>query len=406
MKKILIYVISLLVVLDCNSVYVKLYNSQNVLDILLIFSLCLLIAYYMLANKNNSDKKQSLMKVILLILGIIMYSLVYIVFTKVVSKRFIKSFMIILPLFLIIYSQSNNLKIIISKIPSIVFILAIISIFFWILGPITNIINPTNHVTIGWGGVRTINSYFNIHFYTQSASFLGSIIPRNTGMFVEGPMYSLVLTLALLIELFINKNHSLIYIIVFLITIFTTVSTTGIVLSVSTIVIYYIFSLKNKNTLIKFLKILSIPLVLLLGFNIVNGFLSRKYNSLSYNVRIDDYQAAIKTFQQYPIFGCGFGDETQLHKNMSSFRSENNGFSNSLFLLLAQGGIYLLLIFVYSMIRIIAFAKKNNNLNLFIFLIFYIVLLSTTLFLYQSIVMNILAISLIIGKKNKVEYNL
>lgn len=390
MKKILEYAVALLIILECNTVYFWNINQNFFITEMLIVFILFLFIYnlmsYRMHNKSYLNKKS-----ILFLFLYYAYILLFMILTKTKDGSFIKLFIIIYPLLVLMYSQKNFKKqSIIEKIPNIVVILAIISIALWILGPLTKVLKPTGYMYIDWGEVRRIPAYFGIHFYTQSAGLFGKLVVRNTGIFTEGPMYSLILTIALITEVFITKRKSPKVIFVLLITIFTTISTSGIVVGIVVLFIDFIIT-KNKGNVVKSLKLMILPFVLLSIILIIGYFIGVKRTSFSYYTRMDDYVASFKAWKQHPVLGNGFKNEDSIIKFMSRARKKNTGLSNSILVVLALDGIYLSITYFVPFIKSFANSIKNKNIRLFIFTTMVLILFTTIIFPYKVLIFNLLA---------------
>lgn len=149
-------------------------------------------------------------------------------------------------------------------------------------------------------------------------------------------------------------------IILILITILTSLSTTGILVSMAICFLRYIIN-KDKVKMIKLLKILILPVVAVVIFLISYNIFNSKMETSSYSTRIDDYIASYKAFKDKPIIGNGFKNDDAIIKYMSSFRSNNEGLSNSFMVLLAQGGIYMFIIYFIPFINTLYCSIKNKK---------------------------------------------
>ena len=104
MQKILEYFLSLLIVLECNSVYSRLYNTNNYISIWLILVLGLL-------NIISLVKRRNVEKISVLIPFFIFYFMyigIYMLHMSEFSERFIYLFIISLPMFILYYSLDKN----------------------------------------------------------------------------------------------------------------------------------------------------------------------------------------------------------------------------------------------------------------------------------------------------------
>lgn len=104
--------------------------------------------------------------------------------------------------FVFFYFSSNASYIVkielFRKVVNVMVVISCISLFFWIFGSTFKMITPTGVALFEWGTVNEVSSYFNIYFETQYVDWLGiDFFWRNTAIFVEGPMMSLTLIIAI-----------------------------------------------------------------------------------------------------------------------------------------------------------------------------------------------------------------
>ena len=109
----------------------------------------------------------------------------------------------------------------------------------------------------GWVNGSVTSSYFNLYFETQGINFLGIHFIRNSGIYAEGPMWNLMLSLALMVQaLLLSKNTKREIILV--LTIFTVASTTGIFI----VGVLYIYkSLRYLNGWQRVITLSTVPLI-------------------------------------------------------------------------------------------------------------------------------------------------
>ena len=272
------------------------------------------------------------------------------------------------------------------KIPKIMTVIALISIFFYFFGSLTNIISSNGYMTVEWEKIRTFPSYFGLHFNTQKITLFGTDIIRNTGIYPEAPMFSLNLTIALAIELFILDKKSKYRVIILALTVLTTLSTTGIILVSFMIITKYLLTNK-KSKIYTVIKIYMFPLVAICLIGVSLYFWNDKMQTSSYESRTDDYRASYLAWKDHPIFGNGYNDTTAIVNYMTNYR----GVSNSFMVVLAEGGIYLFMLYLIPAIRIITYGIKYKNKNILIFTSIIIFLYITTTFQYRPILLNLLA---------------
>lgn len=400
MRKIIDYLFVIFLILTCNSVYSVL-TGKNLYfkEIMLIIT----IIYTIVHMYSEDFDKKKVGKCIALLIIYFFYILIYIVLTRI-EGEFIYLYMLLLPLLYFTYSTTNNLmSSILKKFSNVVCILAIISLFFYFLGTLMNIIKPTGSIMINWGGTKSITSYLGVHFNIQRQDiFLGLDLYRNTGIFTEAPMYSLILSISLCIELFFKNVISKKRVILVTVTIFTSLSATGILIAIAMCFLRYIMN-KDRTKIIKVLKLLVLPIliitIILISYNIFNS----KMETSSYNTRIDDYIASYKAFKDKPLIGNGFKNDNSIINYMSSFRINNSGLSNSFMVLLAHCGIYMFIIYLIPFIKTLYYSISNKQRNIAALDLLIGVLFLTTIFLYKPLMMNFLAMGYAITKvENKI----
>lgn len=119
------------------------------------------------------------------------------------NLEFIFSVILPFPLF-IIYLQGDNALEIGEIYTNIVFVIALLSLFFFLLGSVYGIIRYTGYYPysiVGWGR-NNYYDYYHLYCQGQEASAFGYAGVRNIGLFVEGPMLTYVVSIALYYELF------------------------------------------------------------------------------------------------------------------------------------------------------------------------------------------------------------
>ncbi|AXN35350.1 polymerase [Latilactobacillus curvatus] len=383
--KIFDYMITLLIILNTHSVFSVSVGKNYNLKILLVMFLLFRIATLIVGNSVIYGN------LILFITIWTSYILLLVIINPVNISDFITKFYVILIL-LVIYFTLLPTKDILRIYPNIVFIIAIISLFFWVFGSLLNIVHPTGVMHIFWGNERFAGSYFNIYFQWQNdIPILGKYIYRNIGIFGEGPMYSLNLSIAFLLDYLINDNKSKFRYMVYILTIISTISTTGILLVAIAVAYKLVFSKMSRNNIIKVLIIA--PIAALFLYLIARKLISQKLETASGSTRIDDYIAGFKAWRVHPLFGSGFNN-IELRQHFSSpvrLRRSATGFTNSIMSVLINGGMYFfasyLVTFFYWIKKGTIF--KDKNITVVICLIIYLFL--TTTFENTAVMLAIMA---------------
>ena len=221
-----------------------------------------------------------------------------------------------------------------------VLILACVSLFFFVFGSTLHLIDPTGAVDYQWEVTRRANSYWSVYFETQTIDFLSYSGIRNNGVFCEAPMYNFVLCLALMVNVLLLKGSRLKSLLLCT-TILTTFSTTGY-LAVLIVVAYLLMVAKVGNRLVNALRVMLIP-ILVVGIVIACSLiLEDKSSTGSYGVRSDHLIGCTQLFLERLPLGTGFGDDGIFY---SVFKFDQ-GLSVGSMYLLAQGGIFAIVLYV------------------------------------------------------------
>jgi len=266
----------------------------------------------------------------------------------------------------------NQLKDWLIKFINITILLSIVSLFFWVLGSNLNIISPTDYLINKWSDGGVAVSYYNIYFETQRISVMDNAIIRNSGIFAEAPMWNLILSIAIMIQtLFFGRNNYKTFILV--LTILSTISTTGIYIIGLIIAYKIIFEVSGWK---KYISLTLIP-VLLIVLSIV---WQEKSETASTSIRFDDSRAGIQAWLDNIVLGSGFSNGLKIiESHMDTTIRPNLGYSNSLFVILAQGGIVLFILYFLPILIIMIKNQYSYNIKFFVLLL--IIIFSTTIFL-------------------------
>lgn len=258
------------------------------------------------------------------------------------------------------------------KYSNTVTVIAFISIIMWLLCSVLQLIPPTAIIPFEWGDRTTVSTYLGIYFETQSTSLFGLPSWRNSGIFNEAPMYNMILCTAFAIEFFIRPQASKIRIWILLLTILTTLTTTG-QLYLILIAGWYIYKKVNKRH--RILIAILAPLLLIGGYLITNSIIENKIKTggeTSVNDRSEDIMICLEVGMEHPCFGIGL--VTSKGSNLL-WHGKEFGFSNSLFAIFARGGLYALILYIVALVFIpYCYYKKYRDYRwLFTMLCFFLV---------------------------------
>lgn len=237
----------------------------------------------------------------------------------------------------------------------IVLIIAVISLFFWVFGSVLGYLHPTGYLYTTWTGndsLKRAASYYGIYFETQSETLFGltaNEIVRNTAIFTEAPMASMVFSIAFLVEWLLRDRFNWKRCMIFVVVIISTISTTGCTVLILAVGMRFMFT-KARTKGFFSLKVILLPAALTLALIILIFFIRQKLGTGSGSTRVDDFAAGYRAWLDAPLFGNGYGNSDAYEQYMSEFRRDNLGISNSLTPMLAYGGIYLFLPYLFAMV--------------------------------------------------------
>lgn len=364
------YVLAFFVLIDCNSVYANLINSPyNLQKMSLVLSL-VLIGLVLWQEKVSWRK---ILKFSIFPSGILfIYAVILSCFIKIPEDlygSYIKYFVLFLPISILLfrlYRQKGEEYTLFYRMSDIVLVLSLVSLIFWSIGPIFNIIQPNKVIQSSWGTMKEINSYWGIQFLRsgqmEKIGFLNISIYRNIGLYPETPMFNIALLLALCTELYLKGNAKKWRIGILLITIISTFGTIAVIIAMVALFLKIIGKLKTfgkwKWTVIFIICGLFAIIVVLL-------YNKKLYTAGSYNTHLDDFVACLKAWKTSPLFGTGFEINSVIYEFMADFRKSNLGYTTSAGAVLAHGGIALFLIYIFPFMRLLKFESGKMNEALF-----------------------------------------
>lgn len=338
------YVLFLLVIIEFNTAYLEYERITKYLFYGTAF-LCLLLLLY----RKRPVKLEGILIVYFLGSFLPLFNV-----SPGAEKQYIKLYWVILPLFMLYFISLRRVSFdrissFLIKYSNIVTVLALISLVYWVLGSTLEIIQPTLYVPNSWkgDGTRLIPTYHFLYFETQESSFMGYETVRNSGIFNEGPMYNMILCVALSMELFLRHHKSLWRILIISITVATTFTTTGFLFLTFAVtwIVFKFFSQKSRILLLAVLPLLAIGVM-----NFSDAVMEDKESSSgegSVRSRTTDILTCIDIGMENPILGQGL-----FTKKLAENLGGSYGYSNSLFTLFADGGLYTVFLYVVALVLI------------------------------------------------------
>ena len=364
-------ILMFLLIISTNSIYVNIEDSYNFSKYITILIFISFLCKILLVNITRRLFNNILFSLAVYYSVVILISIINI--TEFTLNNILYYFINfpLLVVILILINEQNQLKEWLIYYINITILLSIVSLFFWILGSNLNIISSTDYLINKWSDGGVAVSYYNIYFETQRIAIMDNVIIRNSGIFAEAPMWNLILSIALMIQtLFLGRNNYKTFILV--LTILSTVSTTGIYVIGLIIAYKIIFEVSGWK---KYIALTLVPILLL----VLSFVWENKSETASASIRFDDFYAGIKAWSDSMFFGSGFSSGLRVIESyMDTTIRANLGYSNSLFLILAQGGITLFILYLLPLILI--FVKRKYSYDTKFFIILLIVIFSTTIF--------------------------
>lgn len=356
------YIVLILIILQCNSVFAGMHNMISFMLSSLCFVFIFLLSIITLI-KFKIDKysyfKLSVTFMIMTMLTIIFVFSEYVfIYEYKIENVFL--WLISIPVmtvfFYITVIYNEILKSFFEKLFTVIFMLSSISLLF--LG-IYNLGIPTNtSLSSGWTG--NIDGYYYLFFVYQKGSIFGL---RNSSIFTEPNVYGFVLITALLVYFFILrkdiKDHP-IKLLIICFTIVTTNSSNAIIIAVIIFIFYFI----QKNNIIT--NFCLVPILFIGYYIIVILYSAKKSVNIysSYAIRLDDIQACFHAWLDGNLlFGNGFDNFSNIFKYVYSYRAFSGvlGLSSGFFWMLVSGGVFLML---FSLLPSILVVFKSIRLFL------------------------------------------
>lgn len=357
-KSILQYLFCLIVIIYGQSMWLRINYVEGTYTMLAIISA--LVVSMLIVLEQKVYKKSLATAALLLVLLLLHY-----LGTSYGLKLLLFGVGVPLGLFIIYFSilwRKEQLLALFVKYSNIVILLAFISIILYSLGVLLAVL-PSQNVTYYWADeYMSCSTYFHLLYIPQEEKFFGATFIRNCGIFCEAPSYAVPLVLSLLIEVNIKQIVKKKRVAILLLTIMTTFSTKAIILALLVLSLKLIevaYGKQDKKSIFtrQSWEIIASTIVAILSVATIL-IIADKSDSNSYISRMDNIYSTLQAFFHYPIFGLGAGNEAAVAAY--SLRTlERYGYSIGATLLLAEGGIYLTLIYVFPFIRTLMLSNQK-----------------------------------------------
>lgn len=341
-----INIIAILLILGCNTLYSIQSGVNALLTLILMISMSVFIIcrWISLPIQRDAWSRYSIwvIFVILVYTTIHIYHHILFDFSAVVQCICFLLF----PLFFYIISKDNLIRYYYETFNRYILLLSVSATILWFLGPTLNLISPNCSIYDAWvvSRAREVEGWYYLLFNAaDSVYILPSIqISRNSSIFVEPAIFSYLIAIALIFEVyFIKRRHSKLFIGMLLLTTMTTTSATGISIAIMIILSKLIVSMgKNGRIELKW-SILLIPIAIIA----IRGALNMRFAAGSGGIRFDNLHAEMVAWSHNILLGNGFGNRELVIANLSDWRMHDLGASDSIGLVFVYGGILYLSVF-------------------------------------------------------------
>ena len=390
-------ILAFLMVLECNTVYQRMTSIHLRLDWACILVVLLLV----FTSKISRIGRKNIVYVGILLSFLSLYLILTLSKSNITS--FISLFILLFPMLLIYLNGKKDIRRIFTiyeKISTIIIYLTALSTIVWASSEIFHLMQPNISLRISWGTERIVNGVLGLFFQCQrDTSFGFGTFYRNSGIFCEAPMFSLVISFALIYELFIRKTKGKARIIVLCIGILSTVTSSGIIMLGVCIALQYWRQIRYKRTKIRILYISSVIIIIPLAYYLFRELFEAKSSTGSYSIRMLDYYIGFETFLNSPITGSGFNNLANLIQNKTSLilrfglNVTDSGFSNSISAVLGQGGLFLFVIYLYPYIRAFWIKIRVDHIDYHSWIISFLVLFTIAIFYAKCLMIYFLALA-------------
>ncbi len=329
---------------------------------------------------------------------------IYLLATRYNGVRFVLYYaipLVLLVLYVGLKERQEGCLDLLHKLADIVTVLTVISLFFYLFGTLLNVLPGESTATYSWGGtVRTCPTYFHLFYEAQKIDFFGVTLVRNCGVFPEAPGFAIFLVFATATEVLLRDKPRLWRCGVYLLATATTYSAKAIVLVAAVFALKYILT-PSKGWLSRRLKVILIPAAVLGVGAVTAVLLWDKMQSVSGGMRLDDVLACYKTWLTAPVFGTGYWNDDAVIPFFTYADRYNNGLSMGVMVVLAQGGLYLLTLYVVPVIRMLCRARGQARWMLGAFALMMFGLLFTSNIAYNFLTLLLLAVFMEYGRHNR-----
>ena len=322
---------------------------------------------------------------------------VYLLATRYNGVRFVLYYalpLLLLTLYVGLKERQEGSLDLLHKLADIVTVLTALSLFFYLFGTLLDLIPGESTVSYSWGGtVRTCPTYFHLLYESQKINFFGVTLVRNCGVFPEAPGFAIFLVLATATEVLLREKPRLWRCLLYTVATVTTYSAKAIVLVAAVFALKYVLTPTDGGFARK-LKGVAVPAALLGVGAVAVVLLWDKMQTVSGFMRLDDVAACFKTWLTAPVFGTGYWNDASVIPFFAYPDRYNNGLSMGVMVVLAQGGLYLLALYVVPAVRVLFRVRGQARWMLGAFVLMMFALLFTSNIAYNFLTLLLIALYL------------
>ena len=357
------YLLMLLVLLECNSMYAFAVQTAGRVNMDALFyllaipvALAALLLRLWLNPRKLRDALPNGIAIAALVACTVGFYLLNVRFQADWKRQiYIKGFLLFLPLMLALFKakqrEGRGLDLL-FKYSDIVCALAALSLAVYL----SSALDPANvqaeFIYSRWNNRNAITPLINMLDVCQAVprvkwQMLNVMLLRNNGIFTEPLMFALPLLVALLTELFLRGKGDRwrgIKWALLTATLLTVNATIGLMLAAAAWGLKFLAVCVKRGKRWLVIPILVVAIAaggLLVVEKTRSAYQSASNSGNSLSAHIDDYHASFKAFAEKPLLGIGFFNEEGIFANMQAYRLSNPGLSNTLGPILAEGGVTL-----------------------------------------------------------------
>lgn len=357
------YLLMLVVLMECNSLYCYARETVSIVDMsALFYRAAILLAAGALGLRlwlNPRKLRRSLPNGLALV-GLIGYAVVFYLLSVRPEdawhrQYYLQNFLLFLPLMVALFKvkqrEGKGLDLLL-KYSDLVCVLAALSLTVYVASIARPGSVPVDLIYIRWFNRLITMPELNLLDVCQSAlgvkwQMFGITILRNFGFFTEPLMFALPLLIALFTELFLRDRRSRwrpLKWALLTATLMTVNATIGLMLTAAAWGLKIISACLERRKRWLVIPILVLAIAAAGVFVLEKGRSSYEGTALNGNSmsdHIDDYSASLQAFASEPLLGVGFLNEESIFQYMQPYRLSNPGLSNTLGVILGEGGLVL-----------------------------------------------------------------